>query len=202
MTIGNIFTDFYDANQARDISRGGGAPLGVVLTEINFIKAQIDIATQASGLSVTIVGSYSVATATLVSGGTGYTNNDLLTLVGGTFSQVGQITVDTVSTGVITTFAVTQIGNYSVQTTNPVAVTGGTGTGATFNIAYNIIGTPMTASTVYFNAWNDPVMYADDASVLARSRMDAVLRYFSALGYRVQRQRVGITDFFQWHISW
>ncbi len=118
-TLGTTFTDFYDASQARDIARGGGAPLGVILTEINFIKEQIDSATPGGGLSVTIVN----------------------------------------------------------QTT-------------------------MTNSTVYFNAWNDPATYTDDASTLARSRMDAVIRYFSALGYRVQRQRVNTTNYFQWVISW
>lgn len=113
------FTDFYDAAAARDIARGGGAPLGDILTEINFLKAQIDGATPGGGLSVTV--------ASL---------------------------------------------------------------------------TPMTQSTAYYNAWSDPATYTDDASVLARSRMDAVIRYFSALGYRIQRQRVGTTNFFQWVISW
>lgn len=114
-----VFTDFYDAAQARDIARGGGAPLGVILAEINYIKQQIDIAAPAGSLSVIIVAA-----------------------------------------------------------------------------------TTMTNSTPYFQAWYDPITYSDETSALLRSRMDAVIRYFSALGYRVQRQRVDITDFFQWHISW
>lgn len=113
-----IFSDFYDASQARDISMGGGAPLGVVLTEINYIKEQIDTTTP-TGLSVTIAGA-----------------------------------------------------------------------------------TTMTNSTPYFNAWNDVVTYSDDASTLYRMRMDAVIKYFSALGYRVQRLRVGTTNFFEWIVSW
>lgn len=113
------FTDFYDANQARDIALGGGSALGVVLTEINYIKGQIDSTAAASGLSVTIAGT-----------------------------------------------------------------------------------TTMTSSSVYFNAWNDPTTYSDDAATLDRMRMDAVIRYFSALGYRVQRMRVATTNFFQWVISW
>jgi hypothetical protein len=114
-----FFTDFYDANQARDISLGGGAPLGVVLTEINYIKEQIDTTAPTGGLSATIAGA-----------------------------------------------------------------------------------TDMTTSTSYFNAWNDPVAYSDDTSTLNRMRMDSVIRFFSALGFRVQRQRVGTTDFFQWVVSW
>lgn len=113
------FTDFYDADQARNIALGGGAALGVILTEIDYIKEHIDAASPGGGLSITVAG--------------------------------------------VTT---------------------------------------MTLSSAYFNAWNDPITYSDDTSVLDRSRMDAVIRYFSALGYRVQRQRVGTTDFFQWVVSW
>jgi hypothetical protein len=119
MTIGVSFTDFYDAQQARDIARGGGAPLGVVLTEISYLKLQIDTNAPGGGLSITVANA-----------------------------------------------------------------------------------TTMTQSTDYFNAWDDPVTYSDDGSVLDRSRMDAVIRYFSALGYRVQRQQVGVTSFFQWVINW
>lgn len=117
--MATIFTDFYDANQAHDIALGGGAPLGVILTEIDYIKEQIDTTAPGGGLSVTIAAS-----------------------------------------------------------------------------------TDMTNSTVYFNAWNDPTTYSDDASTLARSRMDAVISFFSRLGYRVQRQRVATTDYFQWVVSW
>jgi hypothetical protein len=117
--VGTIFTDFYDAVQARNIAQGGGAALGVILTEINFIQEQIDTTAPTGGLSVTIAGE-----------------------------------------------------------------------------------TTMTNDTAYFNAWNDPLTYTDDTSVLDRMRMDAVVYYFSKLGYRVQRQRVGTTNFFQWVVSW
>lgn len=119
MTVGTTFSDFYDASQARDIARGGGAPLGVILTEINYLKEAIDTTTPGGGLSVTVAGL-----------------------------------------------------------------------------------TTMTMSSVYFFAWHEPAMYVDDASVLARSRMNAVVQYFSTLGYRAQRQRVLTTNFFQWMITW
>lgn len=119
MGTGVIFSDFYDASQARDISMGGGAPLGVILTEINYIKLQIDTNAPGGALSVIIASA-----------------------------------------------------------------------------------TTMTNSSDYFNAWNDPSTYTDEASQLDRMRMDAVMRYFSALGFRVQRQRVGTTNLFQWYISW
>ncbi len=112
------FSDFYDSVQARNIAIGGAAPLGVVLTEINYLKEQIDLSAAGQGLSIT------VASATV-----------------------------------------------------------------------------MTNSTQYFYAWFDPLAYADSTSQLCRLRMDAVIRYFSSLGYRVQRLRVGTTNYFEWIIS-
>lgn len=49
------FTDFYDATTARNIAVGGAAPMGLVLTEINYIKANIDTTTAAAGLTLTVV---------------------------------------------------------------------------------------------------------------------------------------------------
>jgi hypothetical protein len=113
------FSDFYDSSQARDIARGGGSALGVILTEINFLKELIDTTAITGGLSITVVGA-----------------------------------------------------------------------------------TTMTNSSDYYHAWSDVVTYWQDNFVLDRSRMDSVMRYFSALGYRIQRQRTGTTDFFQWVISY
>jgi hypothetical protein len=69
---------------------------------------------------------------TITSGGTGYTAGDTLTLVGGTFSIVATLTVTTVSSGVITAVSIASNGAYSVLPSNPISVTGGTGSGATF----------------------------------------------------------------------
>jgi len=73
----------------------------------------------------------------IVSGGTGYTVSDLLTVVGGTFTTVTTLTVDAVSAGVITAISITTKGVYTVAPGNPVSVTGGTGTGATFTMTYD-----------------------------------------------------------------
>jgi hypothetical protein len=204
MTIGVSFTDFFDAMQARDIARGGGAPMGIILREINYLKEQIDTVVSSSGLSVTVgIGGYSVAAATNISGGAGYSVNDILTILGGSGAPLAQITVNAVAEGFITSYSVSQIGSYTIRPPDPVAVSGGTGINAIFDITWNTIGagSPMTADTNYYYAWSDPVTYSQDLFVLNRSRMDAVLRYFSTLGYRVQRQRVLTTDFFQWVIS-
>jgi hypothetical protein len=86
-------------------------------------------------------------TATVVGGGTGYTVNDVITLVGGTPTGVAATyTVTAVSSGAITTVTPLNFAQYSVLPSNPVSVTGGTGSGATFTVTYGI-GTSFTIST-------------------------------------------------------
>lgn len=78
----------------------------------------------------------SITTAVVVSGGTGYSVGDVLTISGGTSTDPAELTVLTVDgSGAILTVNVTNGGNYSVLPTNPVSVTGGDGTGATFTTA-------------------------------------------------------------------
>jgi hypothetical protein len=80
---------------------------------------------------------------TITNGGTGYTVGNVLTVVGGTGAAI-QITVSTVSAGVITAAAITNVGFYSALPTNPVSVTGGTGSGATFTLGtYYFGGAPI-----------------------------------------------------------
>jgi hypothetical protein len=80
----------------------------------------------------------SASNVTIVSGGTGYTVSDVLTIVGGTFTAAAQLTVTSVSSGVITGISVPTNGTYTVAPTNPVSVTGGTGSSATFNLSLGI----------------------------------------------------------------
>jgi len=80
-----------------------------------------------------------VVGATIVDGGTGYAGTDTLTVVGGTAGTAATLTVDTVSTGVITVISIADGQDYTVLPTNPVSVTGGTGNDdATFNLTYGI----------------------------------------------------------------
>jgi hypothetical protein len=73
--------------------------------------------------------------ATVQSGGTGYAVNDVLTVVGGTYSSQATFTVSSVSGGVVTAVTLSSGGtSYSVLPTNPVSTTGGTGSGCTLNI--------------------------------------------------------------------
>jgi hypothetical protein len=80
----------------------------------------------------------SLGDATIVSGGTGYTTSDTLTVVGGT-GTAPRLNVVGVSGGVITKLnnnPTQGMGSYSVLPTNPVALSGGAGSGATANIAW------------------------------------------------------------------
>lgn len=79
-------------------------------------------------------GSTAVGAAFVQNGGAGYTVNDVLSLAGGTHTTTGQLTVASVNAGVITSVTISNPGNYSVMPNSPVSVTGGTGTGATFNL--------------------------------------------------------------------
>ncbi len=69
-------------------------------------------------------------------GGTGYTVNDVLTLSGGSATIAATLKVNTVASGVVTSVSVLSFGDYQTAPPDPVSVTGGTGTGATFRIVW------------------------------------------------------------------
>ena len=107
----------------------------------------ISAPTTAGGVQATASANMFVFTVTVASGGTGYTVGDILSLVGGT-GAAGQVTVATVSGGVIT--GITNgpsNGLYSALPTTPAATTGGTGSGATINITgYGVSNFTITAA--------------------------------------------------------
>lgn len=71
--------------------------------------------------------------------GSGYTNGTFTaTVVGGTNTGAATLTV-TVAGGVITGAVVLSGGNYTALPANPVSITGGSGTLATFNITYGVL---------------------------------------------------------------
>lgn len=77
--------------------------------------------------------SVTATAAAIVTAGTGYTLNDVLTVVGGN-GTAATIRASAVSGGVITACTVISGGTYTGNPANPVSVTGGTGSGATFNL--------------------------------------------------------------------
>lgn len=83
---------------------------------------------------------------TISAGGANYKKNDTLQVVGGTALLPTTIKVTSVDkTGAITGFTVTS-GAYTVAPSSPVSVTGGSGTGATFNLTF----TDSTTNAVSF----------------------------------------------------
>jgi len=76
--------------------------------------------------------------ANIISGGSGYSVNDTLTLQGGTFTTAAQLNVDSVDGGgSITSVSVADPGSgYTENPSAPISVTGGTGTGATFSATF------------------------------------------------------------------
>lgn len=83
-------------------------------------------------------GNQGAATVAIASAGTGYTVSDALTISGGTGTQA-QLTVTSVGgSGEITGVALNTaaLGSYSAVPSSPVSVTGGTGSGATFNMTW------------------------------------------------------------------
>ena len=112
----------------------------------------ISVPTTAGGVQATATTKVFAWSTAISVGGTGYTVGDVLTLQGGTFTAQAQVTVATVSSGVITSITnVPANGSYSVAPTNPATTTGGTGTGATVNITALGVGslTITTAGSGY-----------------------------------------------------
>jgi hypothetical protein len=76
-----------------------------------------------------------VETMTIVSGGSGYVVGDIVTLVGGTNTFPAQARVRTVSSGgVILTLLVIEGGNYTVNPSGTLNISGGSGSGATVTV--------------------------------------------------------------------
>lgn len=74
--------------------------------------------------------------AAVFNGGVGYSVGDVITVSGGNSAIPTQLTVSSVSGGVITGVTISNAGLYTVAPTSPAHVTGGAGTGATFTLSY------------------------------------------------------------------
>jgi hypothetical protein len=93
-----------------------------------------------------------------ISSGTGYVVHDLLTVQGGVYRTAAQLQVTEVSTtGAVTGFRVVNGGEYTTLPTNPVAVTGGTGTDAMFNLTLQPVDhdyLTVNHASADMNAWS------------------------------------------------
>ncbi|MCR6660730.1 MAG: hypothetical protein NVV72_15800 [Asticcacaulis sp.] len=115
---------------------------------------------------------FTIGSATINSGGTGYTVSDVLTLVGGTYGNPdietpGTLTVTSVSGGVITGVTNNADGRYqALPAITGATVTGGSGAGATFDLT---AGTPSTPVDVFLGT--DNLRGAGGINVSASTRL-------------------------------
>ena len=68
--------------------------------------------------------------------GTGYTLNDIVTIVGGTYTAAATVKITAVSGGVPTAVAVQTGGDYSATPSNPASTSGGSGSGLTLTMTW------------------------------------------------------------------
>jgi hypothetical protein len=81
--------------------------------------------------------------------GTGYTPGDSLTVSGGTLGPGGAAVLEVTETngsGAIGSVQITSVGGYTSVPSNPVSVTGGTGTGASFTLGFGSFTNANTGS--------------------------------------------------------
>lgn len=144
---------FGNTNQP-PIGGEGVASVTVAGTNNNYtVKPTVSIAAPSlpGGVqAVASVATMGVATATVVAGGTGYTNGDVLTVVGLGTGTAATLTVTNAVGGVIQAggVSVTTAGAYATVTdVTALAVTGGTGNNdATFDVALKINAITVTTA--------------------------------------------------------
>lgn len=128
--------------------------------------------------SISAANPFQVINATVVAGGTGYSQGNVLTVVGGT-GTVTTLTVEVVDAGVVVGVSILAVGDYTVLPTNPVTTTGGAGT-ATFDLDFTstlIIPGAGIGGVEYFVGSDKPV---------ADSAVDQVLNEVATFGSIVQ----------------
>lgn len=142
------------------VSAGG---TGHAINDILTVLGHGDVVT-APTFTITEIGA---SAGVVAAGGTGYTVNDTLTLSGGTFSTAATFNVDSVSGGVVTGVSLVSAGSYSVTPGNPVATTGGTGTGCTLTVTFDAAAlvTLTTAGDVFHEAANPASTSSDGSGV-------------------------------------
>ena len=138
---------------------------------------------------ITALGSGTVLSATIATGGTGYAVNDTVTVLGGVYgSSPATYTVTSVSAGVVTGLTQTFAGSYTSNPVNPAStssnnvgsgltltLTFGTGTGNTGN--YVVSGSQtVTSRTMY--ALNFSVIPSSDGAFSGATVVDIVDNYF------------------------
>jgi hypothetical protein len=148
ISIGKTGTATYFVNAA-DATLNGDLPLTVAHLGASVGSGSI----QVTGVYAQSATTYELASLVLAGAGTGYSADDVLTVVGGTHSVVATIKVDTIvaETGAIATASVLAAGTYTVKPSNPIAVTGGGGADATFTLTWSA---PLTNASTTGGPWD------------------------------------------------
>lgn len=115
----------YTSNPSSPVSTTGGTGTGATVT-VTFASTGWVVERQ----------NQEALSATVAAGGTGYAVSDVLTVVGGTKTTAATFTVATVAAGVVTSVTLNAKGAYQIIPANPVATTGGAGTGCTLNVTW------------------------------------------------------------------
>jgi len=145
----------------------------------------ISAPTTAGGVQATatpVLGLQTGSVTAIISGGTGYTAGDTLTVSGGTFTSAATITVSTVSSGVITAAVQASGGSYTVLPTSPISVTGGTGSGATFTLSFTFNSTNITNAGSGYVEQPTVTFSSGSATAYATVGSGSIIRALGATG--------------------
>ena len=138
---------------------------------------------------VTALGSGTVLSQSIATGGTGYAVNDTITVLGGVYgSSPATYTVSTISAGVVTGLTQTFAGQYTSTPTNPASTsTNGSGTGLTLNLTFGtgsgstgnyVVSNSQTVSSETMYLLNFSVLPSSDGAFSGASIVDIVDNYF------------------------
>jgi len=138
---------------------------------------------------VTALGSGTVLSQSIATGGTGYAVNDTITVLGGVYgSSPATYTVSTISAGVVTGLTQTFAGQYTSTPTNPASTSSnGAGTGLTLNLTFGtgsgstgnyVVSGTQTVSSETMYLLNFSVLPSSDGAFQGASIVDIVDNYF------------------------
>ena len=138
---------------------------------------------------VTALGSGTVLSQSIATGGTGYAVNDTITVLGGVYgSSPATYIVSTISAGVVTGLTQTFAGQYTSTPTNPASTSSnGAGTGLTLNLTFGtgsgstgnyVVSGTQTVSSETMYLLNFSVLPSSDGAFQGASIVDIVDNYF------------------------